>query len=121
MEKTIRKLHSDELARFTHTNTTQHIATHRRERLEAYSTGEYLEGFEVDKAHPNGTEAHIIDVNGFIHIYNMRTAKFITVKSARPAQIKRHYIALDIPLDVRIEKSIKTAHARNEEEDANNI
>lgn len=121
MEKTIRKLHSDELARFTHTNTTQHIATHRRERLEAYNTGAFIEAFEVDKGHINGTEAHIIDAMGYIHIYNMRTAKFITIKSARPAQIKRHYIALNIRWDARIDKAIKTAHARNEEEDANNI
>lgn len=120
-EKTIRKLHTAELQRFSQTNATEHLEAHRRARLEAYDTAEYLEGFEVDKGHRNGTEAHIIDANGYIHIYNMNTAKFITIKSARPAQIKRHYYALGIRWDARIQKAIKTAHERNTQTGANNF
>jgi len=98
---------------------TEHSKEDRRARLEAYTIGAYLDGFEVDKGHENGTEAHIIEENGFILIFNTRTKKLITVKSGRPAQLRRYYQQLNIRYTHEVAEAIKRARIRNEQTGAN--
>jgi hypothetical protein len=53
--------------------------------------GYIIDGFVVDKGHPNGIEVHSITENAIIIIHNYRTGKLVTKLLARPQQIKRYY------------------------------
>lgn len=119
--KTIRKLSSDEMKRYTESGAqTEHI-THRTDRLTRYNTGTPLDAFEVDNNHRHGTEIHIIDTKGFICVYNTKTAKHITTMSGRPAQIKRYYRDLNIRYSAQIAQAIRIAYIRNEATGANHF
>lgn len=119
--KTLRRIKSDEMQAYKDAQKTEHITRDRADRIEAYNTAQWLDAFEVDKNHPHGTEAHIIDARGYIHIYNTRTKRHITVLSARPAQIKRYYKDLRIRYSEQIAQAIRIAYIRNEATGANHF
>jgi hypothetical protein len=119
--KVLRKLERAEMMLYKGMSATKHIQKDRAQRLEAYTTAQWLDAFQVDKGHKDGAEVHIIDAVGYIHIYNAGTGRHITILSGRPAQIKRYYEQLGITYSNEIHKAIKIAHARNEATDANNI
>lgn len=119
--KTLRKLTHAEMQTYKGADHTKHITRDRAERVKAYNTAEWLDAFEVDKDHPHGTEIHIVDAVGFVHIYNTKTKRHITILSGRPSQIKRYYKDLCIRYSAEIEKAIKIAYIRNEATKANYI
>ena len=67
---------------------------HKREEFinkHLNSDGNIIDGFIVDKGHPDGCEVHSITDNGIIIIENYFTGKLITKLIARENQIKRYY------------------------------
>lgn len=103
-------------------NVTKHLSEERINRYKLYeASNNFLGGFIVDKEHYNGNEVHLIDDQGFIHIYNEKSKRFITILSGRPSQIKRYYrqLGLKIPRSIHIASSI--SHNRNEKTNANNF
>lgn len=53
--------------------------------------GYIVDGFVVDKNHPNGLEVHSITDNGIIIVHNLLSGNLVTKLIARPQQIKRYY------------------------------
>ena len=53
--------------------------------------GNIVDGFVVDKGHPNGAEVHSITDKGIIIVHNFYSGKLVTKLLARPQQIKRYY------------------------------
>lgn len=79
-------------------NQTAH-SVHRTSRFliaESLEPGtkHFLQFFEVDKGHPNGSEIHALTEQGVIYIFNKETGKLITCLIARPAQLARYYEAV---------------------------
>ena len=50
-----------------------------------------IDGFIVDKGHPNGAEVHSITDNGIIIVHNLMSGDLVTKLIAREGQIKRYY------------------------------
>ena len=74
---------------------TKHYMYKRYERDkfidEHLGVGHIVDGFIVDKGHPNGAEVHSITDNAIIIVHNLETGKLVTQLLARPSQIKRYY------------------------------
>ena len=77
-------------------NQTNHYKNERYSREKFIdehigNDGYIIDGFVVDKGHPNGVEVHSITDKGIIIVHNYRTGKLVTKLLARPQQIKRYY------------------------------
>ena len=75
---------------------SKHYLNQRNERekfIEEYlgGDGRVVDGFVVDKGHPNGAEFHFITDNGLIIVHNLLTGKLVTKLLAREWQIRRYY------------------------------
>ena len=74
---------------------SKHYLNRRRKRekfIEKHlGKGYIVDGFIVDREHPNGAEVHSITDNGIIIIHNLLSGKLVTKLLARPQQIKRYY------------------------------
>lgn len=75
---------------------SKHYETQRNERekfIEEHlgGNGRVVDGFVVDKGHPNGAEFHFITDNGLIIVHNLLTGKLVTKLLAREWQIRRYY------------------------------
>jgi len=102
-------------------NKTRHIQKDRNTRTDVYNVGEFLEGFIVNTGHKDGLEVHIIDNEGYIHIFNKESKRYITVLSGRPSQIKLYYKALKLDIPNNIHKAVKISLERNKKYNANYI
>jgi hypothetical protein len=72
---------------------TSHFADERQSRNSLIQQnggyGKPVAQVMVDKGHPNGPEWHVLTDNAIILVYNVRTRNLITVKFARPGQIRQ--------------------------------
>ena len=119
MKQVLRTLH--DLKGYKRVNKTIHIKKDRSTRINAYNSGDFLSGFIVNTDHKDGLEVHIIDSEGYIHIFNKDSRRYITVLSGRPSQIKLYYRALSLKIPENIRTAIKIAYKRNEKYNANHI
>ena len=82
---------------FSSSINTSHWANDRDSRRNSYDDiGDGLYSFVVDTGHPDGHEIHTITDKAFIVIQNKRTKKIVTVLAARPGQIRRYWLNLNI-------------------------
>lgn len=96
------------------TKRTNHLAE-RNDRIKTYKDmglldPTFVDGFEVDKGHKHGPEAHLLNPNGIIYIFNSSTKRFITVLGARPGQIRRYFRSLGLNIPNEIEDIIDIAY-----------
>ena len=117
MKQVLGKQH--DLTDYKRVNKTIHIKQDRNTRVNAYDSGEFLGGFIVDTGHRDGLEVHIIDSEGYIHIFNKESKRYITVLSGRPSQIKLYYKALNLIIPDKVHKAIKISLERNKKYNAN--
>jgi hypothetical protein len=111
--QTLERIERKHWSRFKPANATRH-AQERIERILSYNARtDIIDAFIVDKNHANGYEAHLIDAEGYIHIYNLRSGMYITVKSGRRGQLTRYYIQLNIRTSSAVIKAIQIAEHRN--------
>ena len=72
---------------------TKHYAEERQERdaliKENGGYGKAVAIIKVDKGHPAGPELHVLTTNAIIAVYNEYTRKLVTMKFARPGQIRQ--------------------------------
>lgn len=118
--KQVLKIKHD-LTGYKRVNKTIHIKQDRNTRTDAYKVGDFLSGFIVDTGHKDGLEVHIIDNQGYIHIFNKESKRYITVLSGRPSQIKLYYRALNLNISENIRTAISIAFKRNKKYNANYI
>ena len=76
--------------------TSKHYAGQRFEREKFIEEclggdGHIVDGFIVDRLHPNGAECHSITDKAIIIIHNLNSGVMISKLIARPQQIKRYY------------------------------
>jgi hypothetical protein len=71
---------------------TAHFKQDRQVRAHHCRKSPVYAAYLVDTGHPSGMEVHVVLHNAEVHIFNVRTAKRITVLFARPGQIKRYGI-----------------------------
>ena len=71
---------------------TAHFKQDRQVRARHCQKSRVYAAYLVDTGHPSGMEVHVILHNAEVHIFNVRTAKRITVLFARPGQIRRYGI-----------------------------
>ena len=109
------------LTEYRRDNQSRHIQKDRNTRMNAYDSGEFLGGFIVNTEHKDGLEVHIIDSEGYIHIFNKESKRYITVLSGRPSQIKLYYKALNLKISENIHNAIKISFNRNKKHNANYI
>ena len=117
MKQVLRTL--NDLTGYKRVNKTIHIKQDRSTRMNAYDSGDFLGGFIVDTGHKDGLEVHIIDNQGYIHIFNKQSKRYITVLSGRPSQIKLYYRALNLNIPDEVHKAIKISFTRNKTYNAN--
>lgn len=117
MKQVLRTL--NDLTGYKRVNKTIHIKQDRSTRMNAYDSGDFLGGFIVDTGHKDGLEVHIIDNQGYIHIFNKQSKRYITVLSGRPSQIKLYYRALNLNIPDEVHKAIKISLERNKKYNAN--
>lgn len=104
---------------------TAHIVS-RHSRIKSYEelgllNTDFITGFVVDKAHPDGLEYHMINTKGIIYIFNCNTLKLITMLGARPMQIRRYFLELSLPITSKILAIIKLAAKHVQKENINNL
>lgn len=96
---------------------TKHYKNQRygREKFisECIGDGYIVDGFVVDKGHPNGVEVHSITDNAIIIVHNYRTGKLVTKLLARPQQIKRYYESTGRKPPPEYEDILKLARQHN--------
>lgn len=66
----------------------------KRERFiekHLHGDGNIIDGFIVDRNHPDGPEVHSLTDNGVIIIHNLESGALVTKLIARPKQIERLY------------------------------
>lgn len=74
---------------------SKHYLNRRSERekfiQECIGQGHIVDGFIVDREHPNGAEVHSITDNGIIIIHNLHSGVLVSKLIAREGQITRYY------------------------------
>lgn len=116
----IRRLIRDELDAIMESSVTQteHFISKRLERYQAYlelgllDDKRFIEGFLVDKEHPDGNELHCITRSAIIFIFNENTLRLITIKGARGGQIVRYYKELEQKIPLYMKPVINMAYER---------
>lgn len=97
---------------------SKHYLNRRSERekfiQECVGQGYIVDGFIVDREHPNGAEVHSITDNGIIIIHNLLSGKLVTKLLARPQQIKRYYKNTKREPPEEYEKILELARIHNE-------
>ena len=71
---------------------TTHFKQDRQVRARHCRKSPVYAAYLVDTGHIAGMEVHVILHNAEIHVFNVRTARRITVLFARPGQIRRYGI-----------------------------
>lgn len=96
---------------------SNHYKNQRSEREkfieEHLGEGHIIDGFIVDKGHPNGAEVHSLTDNGVIIVHNLMSGKLVTKLLARPQQIKRYYEHTNRELPEEYDKLLELAHLHN--------
>lgn len=100
------------------TKQTNHYKKKRYKRekfIKKYCNGDgiIVDGFIVDKGHPNGIEVHSITENGIIIVHNYLSGKLVTKLLARPHQIMRYYEATGREYPPELEHILKLARIHN--------
>lgn len=65
----------------------------RKYHINRLEPGHIVQGFYVERMHPDGPEIHWVFDNGLIVIVNAWTKALVTELIARPAQVIRYYKA----------------------------
>lgn len=76
----------------TSAHTTNHFKQDRQVRARHCRKSPVYAAYLVDTGHPAGMEVHVVCHNAEVHVFNVRTAKRITILFARPGQIRRYGI-----------------------------
>lgn len=100
------------------TKQTKHYKNKRYKRekfIKKYCNGDgiIVDGFIVDKGHPNGVEVHSITENGIIIVHNYLSGKLVTKLLARPHQIKRYYESTGREYPPELEHILELARLHN--------
>lgn len=79
--------------------STNHFKQDRQVRARHCRKSPVYAAYLVDTGHPAGMEVHVVCHNAEVHVFNVRTAKRITILFARPGQIRRYGIDSTTILD----------------------